>query len=64
MTKVQLSLTDQEAAILAGYGEQFGYSLAKVAKFFISKAMEKRGLEALAENRAGKTKEITDVDSG
>lgn len=41
MTKVQLTLTDQEAAILTGYGDQFGYNLTKVAKFFISKATEK-----------------------
>lgn len=41
MTKVQLTLTDQEAAILTGYGEQFGYNLTKVTKFFISKATEK-----------------------
>jgi antitoxin component of RelBE/YafQ-DinJ toxin-antitoxin module len=40
MTKVQLTLTDQEAALLAGYGDQLGYSLTKIAKFFISKATE------------------------
>ncbi len=40
MTKVQLSLTDKEAAILAGYGERFGYSLPKVIRFIISKAAE------------------------
>lgn len=40
MTKIQLTLTDQEAAILAGYGDHFGYNLPKVAKFFISKAVE------------------------
>lgn len=40
MTKVQLTLTDQEAAILSGYGEQFGYNLPKMAKFLISKATE------------------------
>ena len=40
MTKVQLSLTQEEAAILTGYGEQFGYSLPKTIKFMISKAAE------------------------
>ncbi|GEM_PF-550209 len=40
MTKVQLTLTDQEAALLAGYGDQLGYNIAKMAKFFISKATE------------------------
>ncbi len=41
MTKVQLSLTDEEAAILSGYGEQFGYNLPKIIRFVISKATEK-----------------------
>lgn len=40
MTKVQLSLTPEEAAILIGYGDQFGYSLPKTIKFMISKAAE------------------------
>ena len=40
MTKVQLSLTQEEAAILSGYGNQFGYSLPKTIKFLISKATE------------------------
>ncbi|OGK29527.1 hypothetical protein A3B02_02270 [Candidatus Roizmanbacteria bacterium RIFCSPLOWO2_01_FULL_42_14] len=76
MTKVQLSLTPEEAAILIGYGDQFGYSLPKTIKFMISKAtesvvrsgslpvydlpdsLEKRGLQALKEHRAGKTSEV------
>lgn len=41
MTKVQLSLTDEEAAILSGYGEQFGYNLPKIIRYIISKATEK-----------------------
>lgn len=41
MTKVQLTLTDNEAAILKSYGSQFGYSLAKTIRFLISKATEK-----------------------
>ncbi|MBU2592673.1 hypothetical protein KKD61_04400 [Patescibacteria group bacterium] len=41
MTKVQLSLTDQEAAILSNYGSQFGYNLPKTIRFVISKASEK-----------------------
>lgn len=79
MTKVQLTLTDQEAAILAGYGTQLGYNVPKTAKFFISQAtaqilkqgiapvykmsdeIEKKGLEALAEHRAGKTTKVTDA---
>lgn len=40
MTKVQLTLTDQEAALLTKYGSQLGYSLAKTAKFIVSKASE------------------------
>ena len=40
MTKVQLTLTDQEAALLAGYGSQLGYNVPKTAKFFIRKAAE------------------------
>jgi hypothetical protein len=41
MNKVQLSLTDEEVAILASYGSQFGYSLPKTLRFVISKAAEK-----------------------
>ncbi len=41
MNKVQLSLTDEEATILASYGSQFGYSLPKTLRFVISKAAEK-----------------------
>lgn len=40
MTKVQLTLTDQEAALLASYGSQLGYNVPKTAKFFIRKAAE------------------------
>lgn len=40
MTKVQLSLTDQEATILERYGSQFGYNLPKTIRFVISKASE------------------------
>lgn len=40
MTKVQVTLTDQEAALLAGYGSQLGYNVPKTAKFFIKKAAE------------------------
>lgn len=81
MTKVQLTLTDQEAAILTGYGDQFGYNLPKVAKFFISKAVEsvvrrdiipvypmsdkieKAGLQAIEDYKAGKTIEIKDIET-
>ena len=45
MTKVQLSLTDNEAAILKSYGSQFGYNLAKTIRFLISKAAEKAIVE-------------------
>ena len=41
MNKVQLSLTDEESAILEEYGNQFGYSLPKTLRFIISKAAEK-----------------------
>jgi len=40
MTKLQLSLTDQEVALLEGFGSQFGYSLPKTVRFVISKASE------------------------
>jgi hypothetical protein len=40
MTKVQLSLTTQEATLLKNYGSQFGYNLPKTIRFFISKASE------------------------
>ncbi len=40
MTKVQLSLTTQEADILSNYGFQFGYNLPKTIRFFLSKASE------------------------
>jgi hypothetical protein len=41
MTKVQLTLTKQEASILSNYGKQFGYALPKTMKFILRKAMEK-----------------------
>ncbi|MFC1710370.1 hypothetical protein ACFL0F_01780 [Patescibacteria group bacterium] len=41
MTKLQLTLTDKEAAVLKSYGSQFGYSLSKTVRFLISKATEK-----------------------
>ncbi|MBU1088529.1 hypothetical protein KKC08_05485 [Patescibacteria group bacterium] len=41
MTKVQLSLTNQEAAILNSYGSELGYNLSKTIRFLISKAAEK-----------------------
>ncbi len=40
MTKVQLSLTDQETAILTSYGSRFGYNLPKTIRYVISKASE------------------------
>ena len=41
MTKLQLSLTNQEAFILGNYGSQFGYNLTRTVKYLISKASEK-----------------------
>jgi hypothetical protein len=41
MSKVQLSLTDEEMAILRAYGSQFGYSLPRTLRYLISKATEK-----------------------
>lgn len=41
MNKVQLTLSNEETAILAGYGNQFGYSLPRTLRFVISKAAEK-----------------------
>lgn len=40
MTKVQLSLTNQEAAILSAKADQLGYNLTKYLKFLISKAAD------------------------
>jgi len=40
MTKVQLSLTTQEATILGNYGSKFGYNLPKTIRYFITKASE------------------------
>lgn len=40
MTKVQLSLPDQEVSILQYYGNQLGYSLPKIIRFVITKASE------------------------
>ncbi|MBU0978267.1 MAG: hypothetical protein ABIJ33_02190 [Patescibacteria group bacterium] len=47
MTKVQLSLTDQEATILSDYGSQFGYNLPKTIRFVISKTTEQVLKEAI-----------------
>ena len=41
MTKLQLTLTDNEAVILRSYGSQFGYNLSKTVRFLISKAVER-----------------------
>lgn len=41
MNKVQLTLTDQEIALLEGFGSQFGYNLSKTIRYVISKASEK-----------------------
>jgi len=40
MNKVQLTLTNQEAALLESFGSQFGYNLSKTIRYFISKASE------------------------
>lgn len=40
MTKVQLTLTDQEAAVLKGLGYRFGYSLTKTLKYLVSKEVD------------------------
>ena len=37
MTKIQLSLTDQETDILSAEAAQLGYNLTKFIKFLISK---------------------------
>jgi len=81
MTKIQVTLTDQEAAYLSGYGSQFGYSLPKTAKYFLSKEVEKiareqalpvyplspkmeeKGRQAVDEYKAGKTIEVTNIES-
>ncbi len=40
MNKVQLTLTNQEAALLESFGAQFGYNLSKTIRYFVSKASE------------------------
>jgi hypothetical protein len=40
MNKVQLTLTDQEVAILNNYGAQLGYNLPRTLRYIISKASE------------------------
>ncbi len=40
MNKVQLSLTNEEVAILSSFGSQFGYSLPKTIRFVISRSVE------------------------
>lgn len=40
MTKVQITLTDEEVSALTSYGGQFGYSLPKTLRFVIGKAVE------------------------
>lgn len=40
MVKLQLSLTDQEASLLASYGSLFGYNVTKTAKFILSKTVD------------------------
>jgi hypothetical protein len=40
MVKVQLTLTDQEHALLASYGEKLGYSLSKTIRFIIGNKAE------------------------
>jgi hypothetical protein len=47
MTKVQLSLTDQEALLLSHYGSQFGYNLPKTIRYLISKTTEQVMNEAV-----------------
>lgn len=41
MTKLQLSLTDQENAILSAKASQLGYSVTRYVKFIISKEAAK-----------------------
>lgn len=41
MVRLQFSLTDQEAKILANYGLRFGYNLPKTVRFILSKTSEK-----------------------
>lgn len=48
MTKVQLTLTNNEAAILRSYGSQFGYNLARTIRFLISKTAEKAIIDGVA----------------
>ena len=72
MTKLQITLTDQEAELLAQKAELLGYDVTKYAKFVLAqkadeavgnipvfkanKSMEKAIKDGLVEYRAGKTK--------
>lgn len=73
MTKVQLTLTSQEADILTVRASQLGYNLTRYVKYLITKEavqsiraddmptfpmssrLEKIGLQALEDHKAGKT---------
>lgn len=41
MVRLQFSLTDQEAKILANYGLRLGYNLPKTVRYILSKTSEK-----------------------
>ena len=41
MNKLQITLTDQEKALLAGYGSKLGYNVSKTAKFILRQAVAK-----------------------
>jgi len=40
MTKVQLTLTPQEEAMLTSIGDKFGYNLSRTVKYVISKEVD------------------------
>ena len=41
MTKVQLTLTDQETQAISSIGSKYGYNLAKTLKFIVSREAAK-----------------------
>lgn len=78
MTKVQISLTNQETDLIAQRAMILGYDVTKYLKFVVSRealsvaeetpsfplslAAEKKALKALREFKIGKTEELRSVD--
>ncbi len=66
MTKIQLSLTDQETDILSAEAAQLGYNLTKFIKFLISKvsfdATSKKEVLEFKMSKKGENIALTAID--